>query len=292
MRRNKSRRDVSRFMMHITSTPHAKSFDIVLDALQGSLHGLTRPEAAARLEVYGPNQLPRPPPPGLLKVFLRQFASPLIYVLLAAAVLSLLIQYWSDAGFIFAVLLVNAIIGTVQEFSAQRAAPALGDLVATLCHVLHGGDSYEIDASGLVPGDIVLLEAGDRVPADLRLLGVHDLELDESLLTGESLPVLKDAAPVLETDTVLAERRNMAFAGTLVARGRGRAVVVATGLVTELGHIAADVLGQALGQAPLVVRMERFTRLVAIVVGVAASIMALVALWQGMAYSEVFLLAV
>jgi len=278
--------------MHTNSTPHAESSDGVLHALQGSLHGLAQAEAAARLETYGPNQLPQPQPPGLWQVFFRQFTSPLIYVLLAAAVLSLLIRHWSDAGFIAAVLIINALIGTLQEFSAQRAALALGDLVATRCRVLRDGESYEIDATGVVPGDIVLLEAGDRVPSDLRLLGTHDLELDESLLTGESLPVLKDAAPVFDVETMLAERRNMAFAGTLTARGRGRGIVVATGLATELGHIAQDVLGEALGQAPLVVRMERFTRRVAIAVGVAASIMAVVALWQGMAYSEVFLLAV
>jgi magnesium-transporting ATPase (P-type) len=274
------------------STPHAKPAEAVLEALQASPYGLVQPEATARLETYGPNELPKPRPPGLSQVFLRQFASPLIYVLLAAAVLSLFIQHWSDAGFIAAVLLINAIIGTVQEFSAQRAATALNELVATRCRVLRDGDSYEIDATGLVPGDIVLLESGDRVPADLRLLGANDLEVDESLLTGESMPVLKDHMRVLEAGTVLAERKNMAFAGTLVARGRGRGVVVATGLSTALGQIAADVLSLALGQAPLVVRMERFTRFVAIVVGVAAAIMAVVALWQGMSYSEVFLLAV
>ncbi|HHH44222.1 MAG TPA: HAD family hydrolase [Gammaproteobacteria bacterium] len=278
--------------MQSVSTPHARSADAVVDALQGSRHGLSQAEAAARLEHYGPNRLPRAQPPGLAQVFLRQFASPLIYVLLAAALLSLLIRHWSDAGFIFAVLLLNAVIGTLQEFSAQRAALSLGELVATRCRVLRSGDSYEIDATGLVPGDIVLLEAGDRVPADLRLLVAHDLELDESLLTGESLPVAKQATALLPTDTVLAERRNMAFAGTLAARGRGQGVVVATGLGTELGRIAADVLGQALGQAPLLMRMQRFTRLVAVAVGVAAAVMAVVALWQGMSYSDVFLLAV
>ncbi len=272
--------------------PHAKPAGAVLEVLDASPHGLAQPEASVRLETFGPNKLPKSRPPGLLLVFLRQFASPLIYVLLAAAILSLFIQHGSDAGFIAAVLLINAIIGTAQEYSAQRAATALNELVATRCRVLRDSDTYEIDATGLVPGDIVLLESGDRVPADLRLLGVNDLEVDESLLTGESLPVLKDDSQVLEADTVLAERRNMVFAGTLVARGRGRGVVVATGLATELGQIAADVLGQALGQAPLVVRMERFTRFVAIVVGVAAVIMAAVALWQGMSYSDVFLLAV
>ncbi|TCK18540.1 P-type E1-E2 ATPase [Thiogranum longum] len=279
-------------MMDPMPAPHAKSTGEVLEALHTSPHGLALAEAAARLQVHGPNELPKARPPGLLQVFVRQFYSPLIYVLLAAAILSLLIQHVTDAGFIAAVLLINAVIGTVQEYSAQRAATALNELVATHCRVLRDGDTYEFDASGLVPGDIVLLESGDRVPADLRLLAANDLEVDESLLTGESLPVHKDHTPVLPVDAVLAERRNMAFAGTLVSRGRGRGVVVSTGLATALGQIAADVLGHALGKAPLVVRMERFTRFVAIVVGVAAVIMAVVALWQGMSYSEVFLLAV
>lgn len=279
-------------MKDAATTSHAKPAGAVLEGLHASPHGLSQLEVRARLEAYGPNELPKPRQPGLLQVFFRQFSSPLIYVLLAAAILSLYIQHWSDAGFIAAVLLINAVIGTAQEYSAQRAATALKELVATRCRVLRDGDTCEIDAIELVPGDIVLLESGDRVPADLRLLGTNDLELDESLLTGESLPVLKDDSQVLDIDTLLAERRNMAFAGTLVARGRGRGVVIATGLVTELGQIAADVLGQALGQVPLVVRMERFTRFVAIVVGVAAVIMAAVAFWQGMSYSDVFLLAV
>ncbi len=153
-------------MMQSIFPPHARSADAVVDVLQGSRHGLSQAEATARLERYGPNRLPRARPPGLAQVFLRQFASPLIYVLLAAALLSLSIRHWSDAGFIFAVLLLNAVIGTLQEFSAQRAAQSLGELVATRCRVLRGGDSHEIDATGLVTGDIVLLEAGDRVPAD------------------------------------------------------------------------------------------------------------------------------
>jgi len=272
--------------------PHAVSAETILASAYSSPHGLAPAEAATRQEVYGPNQLPRTRPPGVVQVFLRQFGSPLIYVLVAAVLLSLAIQHWSDAGFISVVLFINAIIGSIQEFSAQRAATALNELVTTRCRVLRDGDAYEIDATRLVPGDIVLLETGAKAPADLRLFACHDLELDESLLTGESIPILKEANSVLPADTPLAERCNMVFAGTLVARGDGRGVVVATALATELGQIAADVLGQQFGKAPLVVRMERFTRLVAVVVGMATLIMAVVALWRGMAYSEVFLLAV
>ena len=271
---------------------HALPAEEVLAALQSSRHGLSLSEAGARLELHGPNRLPRPRPPGLGRVFLRQFASPLIYVLLAAALLSVAIQHWSDALFIAAVLLINALIGTFQEYSAQRAAMALNALVTTRSRVVREGEAYEIDAEELVPGDLVLLESGDRVPADLRLLSGSDLETDESLLTGESLAVAKSADVVLSPDAPLAERRNMAFAGTLVARGQGEGVVVATGLETELGHIATDVVEQPLGQAPLLARMERFTRKVALLVALAAVVMAVVALGRGMGYAEVFMLAV
>jgi len=274
------------------ATPHAVSADEILTALQASRHGLTQEIASERLTLFGRNALPRTRPPGIAKVFLHQFASPLIYVLVAAALLSLLIQEWSDAGFITAVLVINAIIGTIQEYSAQKAASALQALVTTRSRVMREGDSYEINAEELVPGDVVLLESGDRVPADIRLLSCLDLEADESLLTGESTAVLKNAENVLKADTILGDRNNMVFAGSLVARGRGRGVVVHTALATELGRIAAAVLTRLPPKAPLLIRMERFTHRVAIVVGLAAILMALVALSRGMPLSEIFLLAV
>jgi magnesium-transporting ATPase (P-type) len=276
----------------LLAVPHAFGGETVLGTLRSSPHGLTQVEATARVGRYGRNRLPETRPPGITTVFLHQFASPLIYVLVAAALLSLVIQEWSDAIFIAVVLILNAVIGTIQEYSAQRAAVALRKLVTTWCRVLREGDSYEINAEELVPGDIVLLESGDKVPADVRLLASHDLEVDESLLTGESVAVLKDADVTLEADTTMGDRRNMAFAGSLIERGRGRGVVVRTALATELGHIAAAVLGRPPTKAPLLIRMEQFTHRVAILVGVAAIIMAGVALTRGMPLGEIFLLAV
>ncbi len=251
------------------SSPHAATSELVLVALKSSLHGLTHSEAAARLELHGRNTLPQAKPPGIGIVFLRQFASPLIYVLVVAALLSLMIKEWSDAGFISAVLIINAVIGTLQEYSAQRAATALQELVRTRCRIVREGDSYEMNAEELVPGDIVLLESGDKIPADLRLLVSHDLEVDESLLTGESSQVSKDGNSVLDEDTGLADRVNMLFTGTLVGRGRARGVVVSTALNTVLGGIAADVLSKEPPKAPLQVRMDRFTHRVAILVAIA-----------------------
>jgi magnesium-transporting ATPase (P-type) len=274
------------------SSPHAVSSEVVLAALESSLHGLSLSEAVTRLEQYGRNTLPQAKPPGIGTVFLRQFASPLIYVLVAAALLSLMIKEWSDAGFISAVLFINAVIGTIQEYSAQRAAAALQELVSTRCRVLREGDNYEINTEELVPGDIVLLESGDKVPADLRLLVSRDLEVDESLLTGESLPVLKDGNTVLAADIALGDRVNMLYSGTLLGRGRARGVVVSTALNTVLGRIAADVLFKPSPKAPLQVRMDRFTHRVAIFVGIAALAMFAVAVMRGTPFSEVFLLAV
>ncbi|MDH3901463.1 MAG: HAD-IC family P-type ATPase, partial [Gammaproteobacteria bacterium] len=272
--------------------PYARPAEEILAGLHSSPNGLSHTEAAARLQHYGRNALPAAEPPGMARVFLHQFTSPLIYVLVAAALVSLAIREWSDAGFICAVLLLNAIIGTAQEYSAQRAATALQQLVTTLSRVLRAGDSHERDAEELVPGDIVLLESGERVPADMRLLASHDLEVDESLLTGESIAVFKRADGLLPVDSPLGDRFNMAFAGTLVSRGRARGVVTGTALNTELGRIASAVLGKPPTKAPLLVRMERFTRRVAILIGVAAMLMAGVALSRGMPLDDIFLLAV
>ena len=272
--------------------PHTQSANNILDLLSSSYRGLSLDEAKRRLQQYGLNTLPKIKQAGLVRIFFHQFSSPLIYVLFAAAILSLVIREWSDAGFIFAVLMINAIIGTTQEFSAQQAAAALQNLVKTHSRILRAGESYEVESEELVPGDIVLLESGDRVPADMRILKSNNLQVDESLLTGESLVVMKQSELILDDDTILAERRNMVFAGSMVVLGRAQAVVVNTALTTELGNIATSVLGKASAKAPLLVRMEKFTHRVAMIVGVAAIIMSVVALMQGMPIDEVFLLAV
>ena len=271
---------------------HARSADEVLRALGSSHAGLARDEVGRRLRRFGYNVLPRAEPPSPLRVFLRQFRNPLIYVLLIAAIVSLFLADWTDAGFIFLVLLINAAVGAWQEYSAQRSALALRQLVTVSTRVLRAGDAFEINAEEIVPGDIVLLESGSKVPADLRLIEAHGFEVDESLLTGESLPVAKDLRTALAEDCALAERVNMAFAGTLVTRGRAHGLVVATGLATELGRIASAVLGAALAKPPLLERMERFTFRIAVAIGAAVLLMAAVALWRGTPPVEIFFLAV
>jgi magnesium-transporting ATPase (P-type) len=160
--------------------------------------GLTQTEAQDRLARFGPNELPRPERPGLLRLFVRQFLNPLVYLLLAAALLSLLVGQWLDALFIFAVLLLNAGIGTVQEWQAQESAAALEHLVPQKALVRRNGRWQILDSHDLVPGDLLRLESGTTISADIRLIHVEDAQVDESLLTGESLAVEKSAADRLE----------------------------------------------------------------------------------------------
>lgn len=189
-------------------------------------------------------------------------------------------------------LLLNAVIGTVQEYSAQRSADALRKMMTTQARVLRAGEAYAINSEDVVLGDIVLLESGERVPADMRILESHNLEIDESLLSGESIAVIKQADAKLVSATVLGDRINMAFAGSLVNRGRALCVVVATGLATELGGIAESVTAASVVKAPLQERMERFTQRVAIFVGCAALLMALILILRGMSWTDIFLSSV
>ena len=271
---------------------HAQSVGGVLEAFEVSRHGLTGSEVEARQKRFGYNVLPSAKSASLLRIFLRQFLSPLIYVLLAAAVVSLALGEHADAAFIFAVLMINAAIGTYQEFTAQRSADALRQLVTVRAHVHRAGDDYVVDGEELVPGDIVLLDPGAKVPADVRLIEAHQLECDESLLTGESLAVGKRADVTLAADCALGDRVNMAFAGTMVTHGRSRAVAVGTGLATELGRIAAAVLAGESAKPPLVQRMERFTLRVAIFIGIAVLIMGAASLMRGASLTEIFFLSV
>lgn len=246
-------------------------------------------EARKRLDKYGKNTLPQPQPASVARLFMRQFMSPLIYILLAAALVSLLLQENSDAIFITAVLLINALIGTAQEYSAERSAESLRNLVTTLARVLRDKEAFEIDARELVPGDVVLLEEGSKVPADLRLLFAQSLEVDESLLTGESLSVSKDPEAPVSVDAPLGDRKNMAFAGTMVTRGRGRGLVVATGLKTEVGRLASTLLTKQEAKPPLLERMERFTYKIAKAVGLAVLAIFAIELYRGLPWEEVFL---
>jgi P-type Ca2+ transporter type 2C len=253
--------------------------------------GLTSSEAAGRLAQYGRNELPAAKQVTLGEVVLHQFLSPLIYILLAAAVVAAVLRDFVDAGFIVLIVLINAALGAYQEWRAEQSAAALRALLTAKARVRRDGAEHQLNADALVPGDLVLLESGNRVPADLRLVRVNELRVDESFLTGESVEVLKHTDPVAE-DAPLGDRRNLAFAGSTITSGRATGLVVATGLRTEVGSIAAAVTGESATKSPLVMRMERFARQISVVVLVACAVLMVIALMKGMPLIDVFFLAV
>ncbi|MDP3169538.1 MAG: HAD-IC family P-type ATPase, partial [Polaromonas sp.] len=218
--------------------------------------GLSAAEVEKRRASEGSNALPEPPRRSMLAVFARQFKSPLIYILFAAAVLAVVMAHYGDAVVILAVVLVNAVVGTFQEGRAERSMASLRRLAALRVRVLRDGQEALIAARELVPGDLLLLAAGDAVGADARLIEEAQLQVAEAALTGESVPVSKAVAPLAES-TGLADRRNMLFSGTYATAGRARAVVVAIGGHTEVGRIAGLTEAAADPKTPLEQRIEQ-----------------------------------
>ncbi len=219
--------------------------------------GLSQVEAAARLEHFGPNSLVEPPRASVLKLFLAQFKDTMVLMLLAAAAFSGLIGERLDAYAILAIVALNAALGVFQEYRAEQAIAALRQMTAPTAVVLRDGVETRLPATRLVPGDILLLDAGDRVPADARLFQASQLYCDESALTGESRPAKKEAVTGLPGDCALGDRRNMVHMGSLVTRGRARAVAVATGMNTEVGHIAGLITEAESEETPLMRRFEQ-----------------------------------
>ncbi len=249
---------------------HALEASEVVHALQTSpTRGLTTEEVARRVIEYGPNELVEPPRPTLWRMVLEQFNNFIVTVLIVASIVSALLGDYIEAGAIMAIVLLNALLGVIQEHRAERAWAALHRLAAPEAHVIRDAHRQAVSARDLVPGDVVLLGVGNYVPADLRLVETINLKIEEAALTGESVPVQKDARVVLTQDEVLGDRRNTAFSGTLVTYGRGRGVVVSTGMNTQIGMIAAmlqlvheeptplqrrlDQLGKLLGWASLAI---------------------------------------
>ncbi len=263
-----------------------------LDALQSSETGLNSQEAQERLAKYGPNKLAEEEKLSRLQILLHQFKSPLIYILLIAAAVTLLLKEYIDSGVILAVVLLNAVIGYLQEFKAEESVRALKNLLVAKARVIRDGHEKEIPGSELVPGDIVLLASGTRVPADLRLVHVNELRIDEAMLTGESLPVEKKSAAIAESGLVLGDQVNMAFMGTAVVNGRARGVVTATAGATILGGIAGDVREIGLVKAPIQIKIEQFAKMIGfLVLGASAALFA-VGLMLGETVKDMFMVAV
>jgi calcium-translocating P-type ATPase len=253
--------------------------------------GLSGGEVARRRDLHGPNVLAEAEPTTRWQLLLHQFKSPLIYILLAATAVTLAIGEYIDAAVIFAVVALNASIGFFQERKAENAVRALMGLVSPRAHVVRDRVDQEVESRDLVPGDLVLLESGQRVPADLRLVTTTELNIDESLLTGESVPVSKRANP-LPRETQLADRVNMVFAGSIVTSGRGQGYVVATGDQTELGKIATQVQTVAEQPTPLQQRMTQFAKIVGLAVAASAVATILIGVVLGESPADMFLVGV
>ncbi|MFW6090051.1 MAG: cation-translocating P-type ATPase, partial [Gemmatimonadota bacterium] len=263
-----------------------------LEELASSPSGLSDHEAASRLIRYGPNEIPGGREDPWWSLVISQFRDPLIYILLVAAAVTIVVRHYTDAGVILAVVLINAIIGFVQESRARQAMRALARLSAPVAEVLRSGHTRHIPARELVPGDIVRLTSGSKIPADLRLLRAIDLRVDESALTGESIPVAKDPDRVLEGMLVPGDQVNMAFAGTTVARGRARGLVVRTGPETEVGRIAEAVHELGETQTPLQEAVHALGgRVGAALLGLAAVVVG-VGVLRGMPPVDIFITAV
>ncbi|MBD3670538.1 MAG: cation-transporting P-type ATPase [Gammaproteobacteria bacterium] len=271
---------------------HSDDTQEVLDALQSDGAGLSQDEAEHRLERYGPNRLPSPPRLNPILRFLRHFHNVLIYVLIGAAFITATLGHYADTGVILAVVLINAFIGFLQEGRAEKAMDSIRQMLALHASVLREGNRHSLPGEDLVPGDIVLLEAGDKVPADLRLLKSHGLQIQESVLTGESVAVDKQTSPVADASP-LGDRSCMAYSGTTVTNGQGRGIVVATGGATELGRIS-DMLSQVeMLQTPLLTQMAVFAKwLTAIILVLSTLILIYGHYYLNQAFNEVFMAVV
>ncbi len=271
--------------------PHALSAEQVTAALESSPRGLSRTDAAARLARFGPNRLTVRRGRTPLERFLLQFHNVLIYVLVGAAVVTAALGHWVDTGVIIGVVLINAIVGFIQEGKAERALEAIRNVLSLKAVALRDAHAMTVPASDLVPGDVVLVQSGDRLPADLRLLAVKNLRIDEASLTGESVPVDKRLEPVA-SDAPLGDRYCMAYSGTLVTFGQGRGVVVATGDATELGHVSTLLAEVEQLETPLLRRIAVFSKwLSAAIVAISAALFA-IGVVRGYPATEMFMAAV
>ncbi len=253
---------------------HEMKAGTALAALGSSPGGLSQTEAEARLERYGPNRLPEPPRRSAFVRFLAQFHNILIYVLLGSSVITAGMGHFADTAVILAVVIANAAIGYIQEGRAERAMDSIRKMLAPKASVLRGGSRRTVEGEALVPGDIVMLEPGDRVPADMRLIRASGLQIQEAILTGESVPAEKSDEPS-EAGAALGDRHGMAFSGTLVTGGQGRGVVVATGQQSEIGKISGLLSGVETLTTPLVVQMNAFAKWLTLLILMIAAILLL-----------------
>lgn len=260
----------------------------VLEKTSSRLDGLTSKEALERIKKYGKNVLPKEKKKNVFQIFLTQFKDPIIWVMLMAAIFSFLVNEKVDAIVIIFIILIDAILGTFQEWKAGKSAEALENLIKVEVKVLREGKEVLINSEDITIGDIVLMESGDKIVADIRLLQTTNFTVDESVLTGESVAVIKNSNK-LEKATSVSDTKNMAFAGCSVTTGRALGVVVGIATNTEIGHIATKVIETKEEKSPLVIRMEKFSKQITIIIIVVAIILTAIMLIKGMAFKEIFL---
>ena len=271
---------------------HAQHQETVFSELGAGATGLDTDEAARRMERYGPNRLPEAPPRGPLVRLLAQFHNLLIYVLLGAGLVAGAMGHWVDTIVILGVVLINAVIGFVQEGKAEDALRAIRNMLSSQAMVLRNGRHVSLPAEQLVPGDVVLLQSGDKVPADLRLFRAKGLQIQEAVLTGESVAVEKGTAAVSQ-DAALGDRLCMAYSGTLVTHGQASGIVVATGASTEIGRISGMVAQVQTLTTPLLRQMAVFSRwLTGAVLVLALAMFAFGVMVRGFSATEMFMTVV
>ena len=268
---------------------HAVPAEEVIGRLKTDLaNGLDAGEAFRRISQYGPNRLPEGKKRGPVVRFFSQLNNILVYVLLGAGFVKLMVGLWLDAGVILGVVIINALLGFIQEGKAEKALDSIRNMLSAEARTVRGGQTRLVSAEELVPGDVVLLESGDRIPADLRLVDVKNLRTEEAALTGELVPIDKTTAAVAERATV-GDREGMAFSGTLVSSGRGKGVVVATGSQTELGRINQLMAGVSALDTPLLRQIKKFGYAITAVIAVVAAIVFAYGRWvRGMDFIAIF----
>lgn len=260
----------------------------IYNTLGTNEEGLSTNEALNRLEKYGKNEIPKKKEDSFLKILFRQLLDPIVLLLVVAMIFSFIINEVVDGVTIFFIIMIDLLMGAFQEWKANKNALALSKLIEVKAKVLRDGKEKEIESVNLVVGDIVLLESGTKISADLRLISSSNLTVDESILTGESISVLKDARAIKE-DAILAERVNMVYAGTSVLTGRAKAVVVETAADTEIGKIAGSVANAKETKSPLTIRMETFSKQISAIIVVVAIIVSILLYTKGTSGNEIFL---
>lgn len=254
--------------------------------------GLTSSEAKKRLEKFGYNRLEEKAGPSPIVMFFNQFRNPLIYILLIAGIITFALRHYIDTMVIISVVIMNSIIGFVQEYRAEEAMKRLAQMVTPKTRVLRDGLEIEVSTTDIVPGDIVILASGAKIPADIRLFMTKELKIDESTLTGESVPVEKSTEKITTENLTPNDQFNMAFMGTTVSTGRGRGIVVETGVQTELGKISEEIKKTSVTRTPLMVRLDNFGRRISVVILLLSAIVIILGTALGESIIDMFFTAV